>query len=84
MRRKRNRNAKKFVVCLWNKDYPASLQLLKIYERLPDARAERDELIRVIDEEGEGYLYPAKWFLALDLEKDAEEALEAAAELQIA
>ena len=79
---KRNRVAGKFVVCLWNEDYEASLQLLKIYERIPDARGERDGLIRVVDEDREGYLYPAEWFLALDLSRGVEKTLESVAEMQ--
>lgn len=75
---KRNRK-KMFVVCVWNKDYPASLELMKIYERLADAEAEKHDLIRVIDEDGEGYLYPARYFLPIDLARPIEQAF---AELQ--
>jgi hypothetical protein len=50
-----------YVVCLNNEGYPASLQLGKSYRVLPDDNAEPDE-IRVIDESGEDYLYPADYF----------------------
>jgi hypothetical protein len=77
---RRNRR-KQFVVCVWNEDYPASLELRKIYEQLPDPRAESHGLIRVADEEDEA-LYPAEYFLPLDLPKDVEKAIESAAQLE--
>lgn len=78
---KRNRK-KMFVVCVWNRDYPASLELMKIYERLADAEAETHDLIRVIDEDGEDYLYPSRYFLPIDLTRGLEQAFEAVTELQ--
>ena len=50
-----------YMVCVNNEGYPASLQLGKSYQVLPDDNAEPDE-IRVIDESGEDYLYPADYF----------------------
>jgi hypothetical protein len=69
-------------VCVMNDGYEASLQVLKIYEHIPDARGEHDGLIRVIDEEGEDYLYPQNFFIPLELPKDIEDTLESAAELE--
>lgn len=51
-----------YVVCLENSGYPAALELRKIYLRLADPRAEEDGLIRVVDESGEDYLYPSRFF----------------------
>jgi hypothetical protein len=59
---RRIRRGKKFAVCIWNKDYEGDLELYKTYEQLPDPRAECDGLIRIIDESGEDYFYPADWF----------------------
>ena len=59
--------ALKFVVCINNKDYPASLELHKIYRVLPDEDAYEDGDIRVIDESGEDYLYSADRFVEVDL-----------------
>jgi hypothetical protein len=56
-----------FVVCINNQDYPASLELNKIYRAIPDADAEQDGDLRVIDESGEDYLYPAEWFVPVTL-----------------
>ncbi len=66
------------MVCVWNEHYPASLELRKIYEQLPDLRAESHGLVRVVDEEDEA-LYPAHYFIPLDLAKDVEDAIESAA-----
>jgi len=49
-----------FVVCVDNSDYPASLELHKIYRVLSDEDAAEDGDLRVVDESGEDYLYPAK------------------------
>jgi len=62
----------KFVVCINNDEYPASLELHKIYRTLPDSDAEQDGDLRIIDESGEDYLYPAKWFVFINLPYEAE------------
>lgn len=63
----RRRAEPKFVVCIENSGYPASLELHKIYRVLPDEDAARERDLRIIDESGEDYLYPAEWFAAVDL-----------------
>lgn len=57
----------KYVVCVGNKGYPASLELRKIYEVLPDEDAKSHGLVRVVDESGEDYLYPGQLFLPIDI-----------------
>jgi hypothetical protein len=64
-----------FAVCIENTDYLASLELFKIYRILPDAQAAEDGDVRVIDESGEDYLYPAEWFVAIEVPKSVEHAL---------
>ncbi len=64
-----------FAICLSNADYPASLELHKVYRVLPDKDAARDGDIRVIDESGEDYLYPADYFVVIDLPPAVERAL---------
>jgi hypothetical protein len=49
-------------VCVSNRGFSASLEARKIYRALPDATAKKLGLIRVVDESGAGYLYPAKRF----------------------
>jgi hypothetical protein len=67
------------VVCLKNDGYPASLEVRKLYRVLPDPKAASHQMIRVIDESGEDYLYPADFFAPVDLPKEIVRALELAA-----
>jgi hypothetical protein len=68
-----------FVVCINNSGYPASLEVRKIYQVIPDARSEAHQLVRVIDESGEDYLYPADYFMPLELPQPVLQALSLAA-----
>ena len=70
--------ALKFAVCINNADYPASLELHKIYRIIPDREAAAEGDIRVIDESGEDYLYPAAWFVFVELPRVIERSLRAA------
>lgn len=63
-----------FVVCIKNEDYPASLEVRKIYQVLPDTYANEHRLIRIIDESGEDYLYPVVYFVPIELPQAAEVA----------
>lgn len=65
----RKKVERQFGVCVKNKGYRASLELRKIYEIIPDAEAQAHGLIRVIDESGEDYLFPATYFVPLPLPK---------------
>jgi hypothetical protein len=58
-----------FVICLDNKNYPASLEVRKLYAVVEDNEAEQHNLIRVIDESGEDYLYPSQNFAYVELSK---------------
>jgi hypothetical protein len=64
-----------FAVCIKNEGYPASLELRKIYEVLPDANAERESHVRVVDESGEDFLYPKEFFLPIELSEAQQRAL---------
>ncbi len=66
---------KRFAVCIRNERNEASLELRKIYEVLDDAKAEGHAMIRVIDEENEDYLYPASWFVPIELPTKVEQAI---------
>lgn len=66
----------RFVVCVRNKGYEASLELRKLYPALRDPLAEKQELLRVRDESGEDYLYPATYFAPVSLPADVERALQ--------
>jgi hypothetical protein len=71
-----NETAPRFVVCVENGEYPASLELHKIYRTLPDEVAAADGDLRVVDESREDYLFPASYFLPIRLPQEAEKALE--------
>ncbi len=66
---------KRFAVCIRNQGNEASLELRKIYEVLDDSAAASHEMIRVIDEEDEDYLYPTSWFVPIDLPTNVEQAI---------
>jgi len=66
---------RRFAVCVQNEGYEASLERNKIYVLLPDPDAEQHGDIRVIDESGEDYLYPAGWFVPVDVPKAVEASL---------
>jgi len=65
-----------FAICVHNSEYPASLELHKIYRVLPDDDAASDGDLRIIDESGEDYLYPTDYFLLVDLPSNDKQALE--------
>jgi hypothetical protein len=73
------KTALKFAVCVNNRDYPASLELHKIYRVLPDKDAARDGDLRVIDESGEDYLYPADRFVPISVPDAVQKSLLKAA-----
>ena len=72
--KKKNGIEKRFVICIDNSGYPASLELHKIYAVLPDERAAEDDFLRVIDESGEDYLYSAKRFVSVDLPEQVKQS----------
>jgi hypothetical protein len=57
----------RFLLCIRRGSYKFSLQPRKIYRSLEDPRAEADGLVRVIDESGEDYLFPAGMFVPIEL-----------------
>ena len=71
--------ATKFVICVKNDEYPASLEVRKLYAQLPDADAAAHGQIRVIDESGDDYLYPESYFVAVELPAHIEQTIAGAA-----
>jgi hypothetical protein len=57
----------KFLLCVENKGYEASLEIRKLYENITDKEAERHGQVRIIDESEEDYLYTAKYFAPVRL-----------------
>jgi hypothetical protein len=55
-----------YVLCIDDGGYPESLEVNEVYVALEDEQAAQREYLRVIDETGEDYLYPAKFFLPVE------------------
>lgn len=70
---KRRGSTPRFAVCVETDDADL-LTPRMIYQVLPDESAARSGYIRVIDDEGEDYLYPARYFVLVDLPRDVERA----------
>ncbi len=63
------------VICLDSTGHKASLKRGKSYVARPDDEAAQDGDVRVIDESGEDYLYPADYFVVIDVPKTVEQAI---------
>ena len=68
-----------FVICIDNAEFPASLEKRKIYESIDDSDAAKHGQIRVVDESGEDYLYPAECFVDANLPEETRAAVIKAA-----
>ena len=69
------RSEPRFVVCVRNKGYAASLELRKLYRVIADENAVKLGQIRIIDESGEDYLYPEEFFVGVRIPASAEKAV---------
>jgi hypothetical protein len=74
--RKAARPARRFAICVKNENYPASLELRKLYAIIEDTFADQHDMIRIVDESGDDYLYPRAYFLRIDLPRAIELELE--------
>lgn len=68
---------KPFALCIENKDAD-DLEKRKVYAVVPDNEAAKEGYLRVVDESGEDYLYPASYFILMDLPAEAQDAFRAA------
>jgi hypothetical protein len=66
---------KHFALCIDNTDYEASLIPGKVYRILPDQRAAKDDLVRIVDESGEDYLFHKSHFVFVDFPKAVKKKL---------
>ena len=69
---------RRLMVCPRNDGYEVSIEPRKIYPALPDADAARHGQVRIIDESGEDYLFPAKYFAPVELPRAVRRAVLAA------
>ena len=74
----RRNSMPRYVVCIRNRTFRASLELRKIYRMIPDEKAARRHFLRIVDESGEDYLYPEQCFLPIELPKSLKKALQLA------
>ncbi len=65
----------KYVIFLNNQGYAASLEVRKLYQKLPDTKAEAMHCIRIVDEDGEDYIYPEKLFMPMEVSESVSLAL---------
>jgi hypothetical protein len=70
----KKRPPQKFAICLSSEGYD-DLEARKLYSVLWDAKAHEEGLLRVVDESGEDYLYPADRFLIVEFKQAAEQKL---------
>ncbi len=66
-----------FVLCIANRG-AQDLEVRKVYRVLPDKAATATGYLRVIDESGEDYLYPAGFFVSVEVPHKARRALSVA------
>ena len=66
------RSKNKFTICVFS-DKESLLTPRKIYQVLADPTAERSDYLRIIDNEGEDYLYPEKYFIVLPIPQNVED-----------
>jgi len=71
----KSEETKQFAVCLNNNDYPASLEVGKLYRVISDEQASAEGYLRVVDESGEDCAFAANRFYIVQLPADVEEAL---------
>lgn len=57
----------RFFLCVRNEGYAASLHVGTLYRLLDDPEAESHGMLRIVDESGEDYLFPASFFGPVDI-----------------
>jgi hypothetical protein len=65
----------KYVICLSIEGYAASLEVRKLYQLLPDPKADAMHCIRIVDEDGEDYVYPENLFMPMEVSESVSRAL---------
>jgi hypothetical protein len=70
------RATKRFALCIQNRGCD-DLQVGKVYETRADRGAAAESHLRVVDDSGEDYLYPAQYFVFVEIPERAKRALRA-------
>jgi hypothetical protein len=67
--------AKSFALCVDNTDYKASLIPGKVYRIIPDPQVAKDDLVRIMDESGEDYLFHKAHFVFVNFPRAIEKRI---------
>ncbi|HEV7798940.1 MAG TPA: hypothetical protein VGO73_12320 [Pyrinomonadaceae bacterium] len=67
--------ATRVVICINNGGYVDDLKVRTVYQSLPDESATKSNYLRIVDETGEDYLYPAELFAPIELPRELEKVL---------
>ncbi len=62
-----NETKRSYVLCIKNRGYAASLQVRTVYQAFSDPEAEARGMLRIVDEFGEDYLFPAGLFVPIEI-----------------
>lgn len=65
-------NDSQFAICIKNDGYEDDLHVRMVYQILPDESARQSNYLRIIDETGEDYLFPATYFVKVAVPHEAE------------
>lgn len=76
MNKKKEQTKLTFGICVNNEGYPASLELMKLYQIISDGEAEAEGMWRVVDESGESYLYRTDRFVVVNVPATVEQAYQ--------
>ena len=68
-----------YFLCVRNEGYGASLQVRTIYLRVNDPDAESHGMLGIVDESGEDYLFPADFFVPIEVPEAAAKVFAGAA-----
>ena len=74
-----NEGKQSYFLCVKNKGYAASLQVRTVYRGISDPQAEAHGMLRIVDESGEDYLFPASFFVSIEAPAEAAHAFAGAA-----
>jgi len=74
-----NESKQSYFLCVKNKGYAASLQVRTVYRGISDSQAEAHGMLRIVDESGEDYLFPASFFVPIEVPAEAAHAFAGAA-----
>jgi hypothetical protein len=74
MTTKRAKTPVQFVLCV-DSDDPELLTPRMVYQVLPDEEGGKSGYVRIVDNEGEDYLYPSRFFVAIDFPQTVKRTL---------